>query len=123
MLPSGEPAHVPTLHFSHRPSTMAYCYPYLLSCGDGAELEVHATVNGRDDIVQVDLEPRCRGLCVPPSRPSSRPCCRCTQRLSLAGPAVAFADQADDAGTGRNPVYLAISTGAAAGARTLHRRG
>lgn len=51
-LPSGEPAHLPTLHFDHRPSTMAYCYPYLLSCGT-AELEVHATVNGRDDIIQV----------------------------------------------------------------------
>jgi hypothetical protein len=26
----------------------------------------------------------------------------------LPGPAVAFADQADDAGTGRNPVYVAV---------------
>lgn len=53
-LPSGEPAHVPTLHFSHRPATMAYCYPYLLSSGaEAAEVEVHATVNGRDDVVQV----------------------------------------------------------------------
>ncbi len=31
------------------------------------------------------------------------------QRLQLPGLAVAFADQADDAGTGRNPVYLALS--------------
>jgi hypothetical protein len=54
-LPSGEPVHVPTVSFRHRPASVAFCFPYLLSVGspDSSDLEVHATVDARDEVVQV----------------------------------------------------------------------
>jgi len=95
---TGDPATgSPIVHFGHRPISLGYCYPYILSIGEASpKVEVHATRGGRDDTVQ----------CV-----------------TLPGPALALADgragnaarydeSGSEGGKGRNPVFVAFAVGA-----------
>lgn len=92
---SGEPAMGATvLQFGHHPLAIGYCYPYILSIGEGnTKVEVHASRGAKDEVVQA--------LTIP------------SGVVALSDGRVGTTSKLDidsmDTAKGRNPLYLAFS--------------
>ena len=116
---AGELLGVPALQFGHHPSSIAYCYPYIVSANEAAsgtssiapligtrhqQLEVHATRSRRDEIVQcVELPSGTAVVALADGRVSST---APIGALDYAG-----------AARGRNAIYVGLTVGSGGGSR------
>ena len=96
-------AGVAILQFRHRPLALGYCFPYIVSVGDGlgaaagpaCRVEVHAGRGGKDETVQTLQLPAGGVAAMADGRVGS------TSKLDV--------DAMDLATKGRNPLYIAMA--------------
>ena len=100
------PSGVAILQFRHRPLSLGFCYPYIVSVSDGlgapgtpsCKVEVHAGRGARDETVQTLLLPPGSGGVV----------AMCDGRVGATSKM--DVDAMDLAAKGRNPLYIALAS-------------
>jgi hypothetical protein len=103
---AGAAAGIAILQFRHKPLAIGYCFPYVLSIGDGqaasgvnaSKVEVHSGRGGKDELVQVLQLPTGSGAvaALADGRVGA------TSKMDM--------DAIDSTSRGRNPLYVAFAS-------------